>query len=161
MHNGDVRIRHWKMASAMNHLARNQDGDELLFIHEGDGDLYCDWGRLGYRDGDYIVIPRGGMWRIEPRSATTMLLVECTEGTYTLPEKGLLGPHAIFDPAMLDVPRMDEAFRAQQTDDAWTVKVKRLRHAVDDPLSIQSSRRRRLAWRSLRGSDQRARHPDQ
>jgi homogentisate 1,2-dioxygenase len=41
-----------------------------------------------------------------------------------------VGPHAIFDPAMLDVPRMDEAFRAQQSDSqTWHVKVKR-REAV-------------------------------
>ena len=125
MHNGDVRIRHWKTDRAMDHLVRNQDGDELLFIHDGKGEFYCDWGRLDYRDGDYLVIPRGGMWRIAPSAATTMLLVECTEGTYTMPEKGIVGPHAIFDPAILDLPAMDTAFRAQQTDDPWKVIVKR------------------------------------
>ena len=66
------------------------------------------------------------MWRIEPSAPTTLLLIECTEGTFTLPEKGLVGPHAIFDPAMLDVPAMDERFRAQQTDDPWSVVVKRV-----------------------------------
>jgi homogentisate 1,2-dioxygenase len=126
MGNGDVAIRHWKTDRAMDHLVRNQDGDELLFIHDGAGEFFCDWGRLTYRDGDYIVIPRGGMWRIEPSTLTTMLLIECTEGTYTLPEKGILGPHAIFDPAILDVPRMDDAFRRQQTDDPWKVVVKRV-----------------------------------
>ncbi|MEO8304932.1 MAG: homogentisate 1,2-dioxygenase [Betaproteobacteria bacterium] len=125
MHNGDVKIRCWKTDRAMDHLARNQDGDELLFVHDGAGELYCDWGRLDYRDGDYIVVPRGAMWRIAPALPTTMLLIECTEGTYTLPEKGILGPHAIFDPAVLDVPAMDAAFRAQQTDDPWKVVVKR------------------------------------
>lgn len=125
MHNGDVSIRHWNVATPMDHLVRNQDGDELLFIHEGEGEFYCDWGRLDYRDGDYIVIPRGGMWRLAPARATTLLLVECTEGTYMLPEKGILGPHAIFDPAMLDVPAMDDRFRAQQTEDPWRVVVKR------------------------------------
>ena len=126
MGNGDVQIRHWKTDRAMDHLVRNQDGDELLFIHDGAGDFYCDWGRLDYRDGDYIVIPRGGMWRIQPSAPTTMLLIECTEGTYTLPEKGILGPHAIFDPAILDVPRMDADFRKQQTEDPWKVIVKRV-----------------------------------
>jgi homogentisate 1,2-dioxygenase len=116
MHNGDTRIRYWRSERAMDRLVRNQDGDELLFVHDGAGELYCDWGHLSYRDGDYVVIPRGGMWRIEPSAATTLLLIECTEGTFTLPEKGLVGAHAIFDPAMLDVPAMDEKFRAQQTD---------------------------------------------
>jgi homogentisate 1,2-dioxygenase len=126
MHNGDVKIRHWKISQAMDHLVRNQDGDDLLFIHDGAGEFFCDWGRLAYRDGDYIVIPRGGMWRIAPSAPTTMLLLECTEGTYTMPEKGILGPHAIFDPAILDVPAMDAGFRAQQTDDPWKVVVKRV-----------------------------------
>ena len=126
MHNGDVKIRHWKTRQAMDHLVRNQDGDDLLFIHDGAGEFFCDWGRLAYRDGDYIVIPRGGMWRIAPSAPTTLLLIECTEGTYTLPEKGILGPHAIFDPAILDVPAMDAGFRAQQTDDPWRVVVKRV-----------------------------------
>jgi homogentisate 1,2-dioxygenase len=125
MHNGDVVIRFWKTENSMDRLVRNQDGDELLFVHDGAGELYCDWGRLSYRDGDYIVIPRGAMWRIEPSAATTLLLIECTEGTFTLPEKGLVGAHAIFDPAMLDVPAMDEKFRAQQTEDPWSVVVKR------------------------------------
>jgi homogentisate 1,2-dioxygenase len=125
MHNGDVRIRHWVVGRAMDHLVRNQDGDELLFIHEGAGELFCDWGRLDYRDGDYIIVPRGGMWRIAPTRPTTLLLVECTEGTYTLPEKGILGPHAIFDPAILDLPAMDDRFKAQQTDDPWRVVVRR------------------------------------
>lgn len=126
MGNGDVKIRIWKTDRPMDHLVRNQDGDELLFVHDGKGEFYCDWGRLDYRDGDYLVIPRGGMWRIAPAAATTLLLVECTEGTYTLPEKGILGPHAIFDPAVLDVPAMDAAFRAQQTEDPWRVVVKRV-----------------------------------
>ena len=33
MHNGDVRVRHWKTDRAMDHLVRNQDGDDLLFVH--------------------------------------------------------------------------------------------------------------------------------
>jgi homogentisate 1,2-dioxygenase len=126
LHNGDVRMRYWKTDRAMPCLVRNQDGDELLFVHEGTGEFYCDWGRLAYRDGDYIVIPRGGMWRIVPSAPTTLLLIECTEGTYTLPDKGIVGNHAIFDPAMLDVPVMDAAFRAQQTVDPWRVVVKRI-----------------------------------
>ena len=123
--NNDVAVRIWKCASPMDHLARNSDGDELLFIHEGAGHLHCDWGHMEYRDGDYVMIPRGGMWRVEPESPTTMLLIECTEGSYQLPEKGILGPHAIFDPAILETPRIDDAFRAQQGDRATSVKVKR------------------------------------
>jgi len=123
--NNDMQLRWWHTDRNMDHLARNSDGDELLFIHDGAGELFCDWGRLSYRDGDYIALPRGAMWRMEPSAPTTMLLVEATEGSYQLPEKGVLGPQAIFDPAVLDTPRMDDAFRAQQGDTITRVVVKR------------------------------------
>ena len=125
LHNGDMKLRLWRTTRTMDHLVRNQDGDELLFIHDGAGELFCDWGRLSYSDGDYVMIPRGGMWRIEPSAPTTMLLIEATEGSYQLPEKGILGPHAIFDPAMLETPKMDEAFRGQQSETSTRVVVKR------------------------------------
>jgi homogentisate 1,2-dioxygenase len=123
--NNDMQLRWWHTDRKMDHLARNSDGDELLFIHDGAGELFCDWGRLSYRDGDYIALPRGAMWRIEPSAPTTMLLVEATEGSYQLPEKGVLGPQAIFDAAVLDTPRMDDAFRAQQGEAVTRVVVKR------------------------------------
>ncbi|MFQ5347101.1 MAG: homogentisate 1,2-dioxygenase [Rhodothalassiaceae bacterium] len=124
--NAQVAIRHLAIVAAMDHLVRNGDGDELLFVHEGEGDLFCDFGRLAYREGDYILLPRGTMWRLEPTQPTALLLVEATNGAYRMPEKGLLGPHAIFDPAILDTPELDEAFLAQQAKEReWAVRVKR------------------------------------
>ncbi len=123
--NGDMKFRWWRCDRAMDHLVRNADGDDLLFIHDGSGELYCDWGHLSYRDGDYLVLPRGAMWRIEPAAPTTMLLIECTEGSYQLPDRGLVGPHAIFDPAVLDVPRIDDQFLRQQGESTTRVMVKR------------------------------------
>jgi len=125
--NASVRVRFWKSSAGnMPHLARNADGDDLLFIHRGAGDLYCDFGHLGFAAGDYILIPRGTMWRLECREPLAALAIEATNASYTLPEKGLVGAHAIFDPAMLDVPQIDAAFRAQQNDTArWQVQVKR------------------------------------
>ncbi|MEX0960476.1 MAG: homogentisate 1,2-dioxygenase [Burkholderiales bacterium] len=125
LHNGDMKLRIWAARTPMNHLVRNSDGDELLFIHDGAGELFCDWGHLSYRDGDYIMLPRGAMWRIEPAAPTTMLLIEATEGSYLLPEKGMVGAHAIFDPAVLDTPQIDDAFRAQQRETETRVVVKR------------------------------------
>jgi homogentisate 1,2-dioxygenase len=80
---------------------------------------------MSYRDGDYILIPRSAMWRIEPNKSTTMLIIEATNGAYQIPEKGVLGPHAIFDQAMFDIPEIDDAFIAQQTEDTWKVKIKK------------------------------------
>jgi len=123
--NASVKIRIWSCARNMEHLVRNADGDELLFIHEGEGDLFCDFGRLTYTEGDYIVLPRGTMWRIEPKSRTVVLLIEATNSAFKLPDRGILGPHAIFDPAALVTPKLDDAFRAQQGEQQWQVRVKR------------------------------------
>lgn len=124
--NSHVRMRFWRCQDRMSHLVRNADGDELIFVHQGAGDLYCDFGHLAFEAGDYIVLPRGTLWRAECRQPTAALLIEATNSSYTLPEKGLVGPHAIFDPAMLDSPAIDAAFRAQQSDtQSWQVRVKR------------------------------------
>ncbi len=123
--NAAVRIRLWKGSGAMDHLVRNADGDELLFLHEGAGDLYCDYGHLAVREGDYLLLPRGTMWRLDAGSAFTVLMIEAAGGGYRLPERGLVGYNAVFDPAVLDTPKIDEAFRSQQTEEAWVVLVKR------------------------------------
>ena len=114
LHNNAVELRFWKPDGPITDLARNADGDQLLFIHAGAGDLFTDFGRIGYRGGDYLYLPRGTMWRLAPTEPTAVLTIQATNTHYTLPDKGLLGPHAIFDPAMLDTPAMDEAFRDHQ-----------------------------------------------
>src|SRR5262249_41676823 len=120
-----VKFRSWRVAVPMRELARNSDGDELLFIHEGAGELYCDFGHLSYRDGDYIMLPRGTMWRLEPASDTALLLIEASDGAYRLPDRGMLGEHAFFDPAVLETPKIDDAFLKQQGTAEWKVAVKR------------------------------------
>ncbi|HYE50539.1 MAG TPA: homogentisate 1,2-dioxygenase [Azospirillaceae bacterium] len=127
--NAHCRMRIWKCDRPMDHLARNGDGDELIFIHEGSGELFCDYGHMSVGAGDYVVLPRGTMWRLSPHSPVMALLIEATGSTYQLPDKGLVGPHAIFDPAMLETPAIDDAFLSQQEekgpDGVWKVRVKR------------------------------------
>lgn len=125
MANAHVRLRFWRTTGRMDHLVRNGDGDDLLFIHEGAGDLYCDFGRLPFHDGDYILLPRGSMWRIEAAAPVAALMIEATGEAFRLPDKGLAGRHAIFDPGVLEAPALDDAFRAQQGDGTWRVVIKR------------------------------------
>jgi homogentisate 1,2-dioxygenase len=116
LHNAATEVRFWKLAEAMPALARNADGDQLLFVHQGAGDLFSDFGRIAYRAGDYLYLPRGTMWRLAPSEATAILMIQATNTHYKLPDRGLMGPHALFDPALLDTPVMDEAFRAHQAE---------------------------------------------
>jgi homogentisate 1,2-dioxygenase len=123
--NEHLRVRHWRVAHAMDHLVRNSDGDELLFVHEGGAHLYCDYGHLEVREGDYVVLPRGTMWRVDPQAPLSALLIEATNDSYGLPDKGIAGQHAVFDAAALDTPRIDDAFRSQQAGGDWRVVIKR------------------------------------
>src|SRR6266702_3414686 len=76
--NAHLRFRQWRTEGRMDRLVRNGDGDELIFVHEGSGSLFCDFGHLRFRAGDYIVLPRGTMWRIECDGPVTALLIEAT-----------------------------------------------------------------------------------
>lgn len=126
MKNNSVSIATWSTDTKMDHLARDADGDLLLFVHNGEGDFFCDFGHMTYRDGDYIMLPRGTMWRIEPSEKTDLLMMHANNSSYMLPDKGILGDHAFFDPAVLDVPQINDAFRAQQTEDEWQIRIRRL-----------------------------------
>lgn len=129
LHNSFVRYRFWHTSGAMPALVRNGDEDDLIFVHSGSGHFFCDYGHLEVSAGDYVVIPRGTMWRTEFAADAAVLLIEATNSAYGLPEKGVVGPHAIFDPGVLDNPKMDDTFRDQQTKDGcseeWRVLIKR------------------------------------
>ena len=126
LRNAATEIRYWRLSGSMPDLARNGDGDTLLFIHAGVGALLCDWGHLAIEAGDYVYLPRGAMWRIESAGPVDVLIIEATNTHFTLPDRGLLGPHAFFDPALLQTPAIDDAFRAHQAAaGAWRVRVKK------------------------------------
>lgn len=125
MENPSLRLRFWRSDRPMDQLVRNSDGDELVFVHSGNGELYCDYGHLSVGEGDYVMLPRGTAWRIDTRDTFSALLLEATNESYGLPEKGIVGQHAVFDPAVLEVPQIDEAFRSQQNDTEWRIVIKR------------------------------------
>jgi homogentisate 1,2-dioxygenase len=103
-----LRVLTATLAEPMPYLFRNADGDELLFVHAGAGRLETDFGPLAYEPGDYLVIPRGTAYRLAPTSETRLLVVETT-GELAVPDRGMLGQHALFDPAVIKVPSPGEA----------------------------------------------------
>jgi homogentisate 1,2-dioxygenase len=157
--NAKVKIRLWHLPEAMHELARNGDGDELLFVHSGSGEFYSDFGHMSFRDGDYIVVPRGTMWRLDPKGECAILLIEAVDNSYRLPDRGMLGEHAQFDPAILETPKIDDKFLKQQGDTEWRVAVKR-RNQIStitypfNPLDAQGWKGSiapvKLNWRDIR-----------
>lgn len=43
---------------------KNADADEMLFVHKGSGTVHTMYGALPFKYGDYIVIPRGTVYKI-------------------------------------------------------------------------------------------------
>jgi homogentisate 1,2-dioxygenase len=81
----------------MNYWYRYAHGDEVIFVHEGDGLLESQFGSLRYGPGDYLVIPTGVIWRVlpEPGSPQRMLVVE-TAGGHIEPPRRYINNHGQF-----------------------------------------------------------------
>jgi len=52
------------LQSMEQYFYKNADADELIFVHEGSGFIMTQYGKLDFRYGDYIVIPRGTIYQI-------------------------------------------------------------------------------------------------
>jgi homogentisate 1,2-dioxygenase len=76
MWNSDVEISLCRPAEAMESFYRNGEGDEIIFVHEGSGTIESIFGDLPYRDGDYVVIPRGTTYRVVPEGPQRYLVFE-------------------------------------------------------------------------------------
>ena len=48
-----------------NYFYKNTDGDEIIFIHKGTGKLRTFIGNIKFKEGDYLVIPRGIIYKID------------------------------------------------------------------------------------------------
>jgi homogentisate 1,2-dioxygenase len=108
--NADVTISmQWLLPVAPENLQayRNADGDLLYFCHEGSGEIYTEYGMLTYRKGSYIVVPKCLMHTIAADVASSFFVVENRGSHYEQPDRGLLGKHAIYDPAAVLPPDLE------------------------------------------------------
>jgi len=67
---------------------KNADADELYFVHTGSGTLQTMYGDLPFAYGDYILIPRGTIYKFEFDDADSnrLLLIE-SFGHFEIPER--------------------------------------------------------------------------
>ncbi len=110
--NHQVSIAFHRYSSGRAEFLRDADGDVCYFVHAGSGTLATEYGPLTYTEGDYLIVPRGTTYRFEPTAPTDLLVIEAYESRFALPDRGLLGRHALFDPAVVEVPEpapIDEA----------------------------------------------------
>lgn len=62
------------MNSVTSYFYKNADADELLFIHQGTGELKTLFGSIPFEYGDYLVIPRGTIYQITFHSEKNRIL---------------------------------------------------------------------------------------
>jgi homogentisate 1,2-dioxygenase len=86
MWNADVEISLCRPDEEMGYYYRNGEGDEIIFVHEGSGTLETIFGDLPYREGDYIVVPRGTTYRFAPEGEQRHL-VFASPGLMEIPRR--------------------------------------------------------------------------
>ena len=84
--NADVAISMARPRKEDTFLYRNGQGDEVVFVVEGEGVLESCFGDLPYRTGDYVVIPRGILHRYRVEEFPLRLLVVESRGHVTPPK---------------------------------------------------------------------------
>ncbi|HYF47877.1 MAG TPA: homogentisate 1,2-dioxygenase [Planctomycetota bacterium] len=84
--NPDVTCYRCRPAEAQKVLFRNGTADEVIFVFHGGGVMESSYGKLPYREGDYIVIPRGTTYRLVPKdiSAEDYMILEA-DGAVRVP----------------------------------------------------------------------------
>jgi homogentisate 1,2-dioxygenase len=87
MGNQDLEWNQVLVADQMDYFYRNADGDELLFIHDGDGVLETMFGSIDFRKGDYLNIPRGTIWRIRFEKLPVRALAIVSYGPIEIPRR--------------------------------------------------------------------------
>jgi homogentisate 1,2-dioxygenase len=66
---------------------RNAQGDEVVYISQGEGVLESPFGRLSFASGDYLVIPRGILHRYRFSSENHILLIIESAGYVRTPRR--------------------------------------------------------------------------
>ena len=74
--NNDLIISIAHINNKMDYFYRNGHFDELLYVQYGEGVLSTNFGDLSYSSGDYIVIPRGVIWKNSSLEKTKILIIE-------------------------------------------------------------------------------------
>jgi len=105
LENAELAIGWWcRDVGVPDWFLRNADGDLCYFVHAGRGTLETEYGPLTLEPGDLAVVPRGTTHRVAATEPTRLLTIEALGSGFHVPDRGLLGRHALFDPAVLEIP---------------------------------------------------------
>ncbi|MHC4946745.1 MAG: homogentisate 1,2-dioxygenase [Planctomycetota bacterium] len=89
--NEDVEMSFCAPAEPMEYHYKNAMGDECIFVHFGSGTLYTSFGTLPFGPKDYLLVPKGTIYRMvfdEPAAGEPgprFIVMETANGSHILP----------------------------------------------------------------------------
>ncbi|HEY3781278.1 MAG TPA: homogentisate 1,2-dioxygenase [Fimbriimonadaceae bacterium] len=87
MGNQDVIWSQANVADQMDYYYKNSEGDELLFIHDGSGKMESLFGSVQFKPGDYLVIPRGTIYKLNFDSLPVKMIAIVSHGPIEVPKR--------------------------------------------------------------------------
>jgi homogentisate 1,2-dioxygenase len=101
MFNADIEVSVCKPTEELDGFYRNAEGDEVVYVHRGSGVLRTVFGRVPFRERDYVVIPRGTTHTWELHEGEQYWMCFHTPGEIETPDRyrnryGQLLEHAPF-----------------------------------------------------------------
>lgn len=78
MGNEDVKLAICQPTENMDYYLRNATADELVYVHDGEGELWSPLGKVKFVPGDYVHVPRTitHQWKINLDKPSRFLLIE-------------------------------------------------------------------------------------
>ena len=87
MGNADVTVGVSRATRGMDYFYRNAQAYETWFVHEGEGNLHTQFGRLPFVPGDYLVIPFGTTWQMALDTPEARFFVIESRGQISPPKR--------------------------------------------------------------------------
>lgn len=86
MKNADVAIGICNLPAdtQMDYFYKNAQADEMLYVHDGAGELISQFGVLPFKKGDYVVIPRTTIYKLKFNTAEDMVRLLVVEASNPL-----------------------------------------------------------------------------
>ncbi len=96
--------------SMTEYFFKNSGGDEMIFVHEGEGVLKTMYGLLEFKPGDHLVIPRGVTYQLHFKNSANRLLIMESYSPIRFPKRymskhGQLLEHSPFYERDIRVPQ--------------------------------------------------------
>jgi len=111
--NNDVALKVAVPNEEGNFFYRNGIADEIIFVHHGEGTMNSYYGKLDFHPGDYIVIPKGVLYKLDLKTDNNRLLIIESAGPVEPPRRyrnefGQLLEHSPYCERDIRVPEFTE-----------------------------------------------------